>query len=189
MAPRHHRLLLHRVSVGAAADAVSVTPGRRLGEQQPNNNRRLSQSRNGHCWGDRAPRLRRGGPSRPGVMGARPDMPGAGAAALPRSATRDGQTPSASAVRCRRRSVDRYSSLARSTAAASPSTPARARRTPGSAAPTRRTLGYGVELPDHERAAAVGLHDPDLETISRANAIDRDGRHQPTLRPRHTTFY
>src|SRR5512133_3212025 len=51
------------------------------------------------------------------------------------------------------------------------------------------TLGYGVELPDHERAAAVGLHDLDLETVSRANAIDRDGRHQPTLRPRHTTFY
>jgi len=64
-----------------------------------------------------------------------------------------------------------------------------ASHTPDPQRPPAGTLGYGVELPDHERAAAVGLHDLNLETVSRTNAIDREGRHQPTLRPRHTTFY
>jgi hypothetical protein len=42
--------------------------------------------------------------------------------------------------------------------------------------------GTASSFPITTAGAAVGLHDLDLETISRTNAIDRDGRHQPTLR-------
>jgi len=82
--------------------------GRRLGEQQPNNNRRLSQSRNGHCWGDRAPRRRRGGPLRSWRQGRPPRCRRGGRCRIAQVGHKGRPDPlSESAVRCRRRSVDR----------------------------------------------------------------------------------
>jgi hypothetical protein len=48
-------------------------------------------------------------------------------------------------------------------------------------------LGHRVEPPNDERATAVG-DDLDLQAVTKADAVDRNGRHEPTLCPRRTDF-